>query len=422
MNTPTKRAVRTILLVILMVSTLTSSALAVPNVSGGFNPDFGELFDEYKDKYGWDEDSMYNLEWDVDYGDETQTWTRRAGYQTSFFQDNVLTTKAYLGMSTGSYGDGSSIVAVALYEAALEDGTNLEVPGGSDLVKYNNWAGAAWCASFVSWCAAQCGLIESGTFTNTASCTAMYDYMVRTMGYESVYTVDTTPFGGGFDVIPGDILFFVDDDGTFGHIGIIVDVDSEYIYAVEGNTTGGGRIPGGGVALNAYRRGSNSRVDRGYVVRVEYPDNKETIFNFLTSELGYNSAAACGVLANIQCESGFDPTIEEVATGIGYGLCQWSFDRRVSLENWCTANGEDFRSLNGQLWYMAHELRTGYLNSTHNRMLSVTNDAEGAYDAGYIWCYYFERPRDYPSVSVTRGNLSRSSYWPIYGLRNDIGA
>lgn len=62
----------------------------------------------------------------------------------------------------------------------------------------------------------------------------------------------------------------------------------------------------------------------GYIVHVEYPEtafseiqggtNKEKVFSFLTEELGLNNAAACGVMANVQNESGFNPARHEDKT------------------------------------------------------------------------------------------------------------
>lgn len=39
------------------------------------------------------------------------------------------------------------------------------------------------------------------------------------------------------------------------------------------------------------------------------PENESTIYSFLTDIMGMNSAAACGVIANLYCESGFDPNV-----------------------------------------------------------------------------------------------------------------
>lgn len=105
----------------------------------------------------------------------------------------------------------------------------------------------------------------------------------------------------------------------------------------------------------------------GYIVHVEYPEtafseiqggtNKEKVFSFLTEELGLNNAAACGVMANIQNESGFNPARHEDKNaygdglGEGYGLCQWSYSRKTSLLSFLQENGFAEDSIDGQLWF-----------------------------------------------------------------------
>ena len=219
----------------------------------------------------------------------------------------------------------------------------------------------------------------------------------------------------------------------FNHIGIIVEVDEEGWYTVEGNTTGGGQIPGGGVAKNHYTpSNSYTSARNGYIVHVEYPEsafseiqgngNREKIFNFLTGELGVNAAIACGIMANIQNESGFNPARHEDkyqygdGLGEGYGLCQWSYSRKSSLLSFLRDNGFAEDSLDGQLWFFKVEIESTEKNAW-NAVQNLPNTAEGAYEAGRIWCLKFERPSDGEGDSVTRGNLARNTYWPTYGNR-----
>ena len=44
----------------------------------------------------------------------------------------------------------------------------------------------------------------------------------------------------------------------------------------------------------------------------------------------------------------------------------------------------------------------------------VDNSAQGAYDAGYYFCYNFERPANRESSSVSRGELAWDTYYPKY--------
>lgn len=120
-------------------------------------------------------------------------------------------------------------------------------------------------------------------------------------------------------------------------------------------------------------------------------DNEQIIFEYLTRQLGFNSASASGILANIGEESSFDPNKNESVSGAGYGLCQWTGSRRTALMNWCGDNGYDYTSIEGQLNYLNHELQNGY-SSVYNTLISVPNTADGAYNAAYAWCMDFEKP------------------------------
>lgn len=169
------------------------------------------------------------------------------------------------------------------------------------------------------------------------------------------------------------------------------------------------------------------------VITAQAVSNEQAIFNFLTNDMGLNTAAACGVLANIEKESIFRNDVLEYgytwASGGGYGICQWtnsprtsSTGRRTNLVNWCNNNGYDYTSLNGQLHYLQYELNTSYYyNLVTKKLINASNDASGAYTAGYYWCYYFEVPAGYNTgVSETRGNLAKNTYWPKYsGVPHD---
>ena len=69
--------------------------------------------------------------------------------------------------------------------------------------------------------------------------------------------------------------------------------------------------------------------------------------------------------------------------------------------------------------YLHYELTTDY-PGLMNRLRSVNNNAEGAYQAAYDWCYNFEVPANTKNAAVSRGNLARDTYWPYYSGFNDI--
>ncbi len=140
--------------------------------------------------------------------------------------------------------------------------------------------------------------------------------------------------------------------------------------------------------------------------------NEEYCYNFLTSNMGLNTAAAAGLLANFAEESSFNPNING-DSGSSYGLCQWNKSRKTDLINYCNSRGLDYSTLYGQLSYLYYELQNDYpqLLST---LRSTANNSNGAYNAGYRFCYDFERPASKEYKSQSRGSSASGTYYPKY--------
>jgi hypothetical protein len=136
------------------------------------------------------------------------------------------------------------------------------------------------------------------------------------------------------------------------------------------------------------------------------------VFDYLTTELNLSDAAACGVLANIEHESSFQPTIIG-DKGTSYGLCQWHNERFSALRGYCTALGLDYRTVEGQMAYLKYELGNKYTNLLLS-LQSIDNTPDGAYRAAWLWCIQFERPSNMQVKAAQRGELARSKYWPRY--------
>lgn len=108
--------------------------------------------------------------------------------------------------------------------------------------------GYAWCAVFVTWVIWQlCGkdkdkameiLCQTGPYG--ASCTSAVQYYKQAGRF---FTDNPQP---------GDQIFFWNSSKTApGHTGIVVDVDEQYVYTVEGNTSGtAGVVENGGGVFN----------------------------------------------------------------------------------------------------------------------------------------------------------------------------
>lgn len=143
-----------------------------------------------------------------------------------------------------------------------------------------------------------------------------------------------------------------------------------------------------------------------------WSENADYIFEYLTQELGYTEAAACGIMANIRCESTFNPHAWNAGGG-SYGLCQWTGGRYGRLQSWCRSNGYDYTTIDGQLAYLEYELNNHY-PGVEAYLRSVENTQDGAYDAGQYYCYHFEAPASRGSVSVYRGGLASGTFWDSY--------
>lgn len=148
--------------------------------------------------------------------------------------------------------------------------------------------------------------------------------------------------------------------------------------------------------------------------------NKTKIFSYLTQEIGFNSAAACGIMANIERESNFRPDIVARDSNGLYsgGLCMWNGSRFTNLKNYCYEKGYNYLSVEGQLSYLEYELQKSGYTHIYNYLMDVSDTSTGAYNAAYYWCYYFEIPANKAVKAKQRGNMAISSYWPVYGKKS----
>lgn len=137
--------------------------------------------------------------------------------------------------------------------------------------------------------------------------------------------------------------------------------------------------------------------------------NEQKCYYYLTRALGFNTAAACGIMANIRRESEFNPKCGSTY----YGLVQWDGKALANMRAWCQANGYASDGISGQLSYLKLELQRDYAK-VYNALMSAPNTAQGAYDAAYTFCYDFEIPASRASAAASRGVLARDTYFPKY--------
>ena len=137
--------------------------------------------------------------------------------------------------------------------------------------------------------------------------------------------------------------------------------------------------------------------------------NEQKCYYYLTRAMGLNTAAACGILANIKRESDFNPECGSTY----YGLVQWNGTALSNMRKWAKEHGYASTSIQGQLGWLNVELQRNY-PKVYSYLMNVDNSAQGAYDAGYYFCYWFEIPAGRASASTSRGALARDTYFPKY--------
>lgn len=140
--------------------------------------------------------------------------------------------------------------------------------------------------------------------------------------------------------------------------------------------------------------------------------NEKKCYNFFIKKMGFNTAGASGILANIKRESNFRPTAKGDG-GTSYGICQWHNSRFNNLKNYCNKNNLNYKTIEAQLEFLKYELEKGYKNLI-KYIKKQENTSSGAYNAGYKFCYSFERPAKKKESSVKRGNLAKDFYKKYY--------
>lgn len=134
----------------------------------------------------------------------------------------------WLAVLYGIYGSDDMIVQVALSQIGNVGGE-----------PYWSWYGfgsrVEWCACFVSWCADQCGYIETGVIPKYAGCVNGVEWFKERGQWMDGSEVPS----------PGMIIFYDWDspngesgpqDGLSDHTGIVERVENGIVYTVEGNS------------------------------------------------------------------------------------------------------------------------------------------------------------------------------------------
>ncbi len=130
----------------------------------------------------------------------------------------------------------------------------------------------------------------------------------------------------------------------------------------------------------------------------------------LRKELKLNDAAIAGILSNIQAESGFNPN-KVGDLGEAYGICQWHGPRMEQMSKYCEEKGYNPISMEGQLQFLIYDLQNNYIYP-YDLLLACNDSEQGAVQATYYFCAYYESPSDVESISPERERLTKLLIYP----------
>lgn len=146
-------------------------------------------------------------------------------YGDPLYVQHVLQYYSGANFFAGLFGNGQ-IISVAL--------SQLGNAGGQ---KFWSWYGfgsrVSWCACFASWCADQCGLIESGAVPKFSLCDDGIAWFKAQGRWQD----------GSYIPSAGTLVFFDwpnssgARDGSSDHVGIVEKCENGMVYTVEGNSS-----------------------------------------------------------------------------------------------------------------------------------------------------------------------------------------
>ena len=135
--------------------------------------------------------------------------------------------------------ENRSLWSAVLYGIYTEDGAIVSVAlsqvgnvGGEPYWSWYGFSGRVeWCACFVSWCANECGYIDTGVIPQYAGCVNGVQWFKDRGQW----------MDGSAEPAPGMIIFFDWDDengqdGLSDHTGIVEKVENGRVYTIEGNS------------------------------------------------------------------------------------------------------------------------------------------------------------------------------------------
>ena len=249
-------------------------------------------------------------------------------------------------------------------------------------------------------------LYDCGTFSKEENAYREYKYLVTENKF-AVYDIkDLTQYEGEeYTAKVGDAVFFLNDNKRPLTFGIITGESNGNIV----------------VSCQNYESDSLRFIDiksanqyNVKIIGIIYPTVEEVIFSYLKENFAYTTVTCCGIISNIYFESYFDSNALEMGGKGGYGLCQWTDERRTALISWCEENSFDYTHIIPQLEFMKFELKGSEFKPVDSMLRSVSDNADGAYDAAHAFCYFYLMPQDYEDVAEDRGEFASDTVYSAF--------
>lgn len=141
---------------------------------------------------------------------------------------------------------------------------------------------------------------------------------------------------------------------------------------------------------------------------------------------GFSEYAVAGAMGNIEAESHFRQDAIEGGTGIGFGLCQWSYGRRTQLENYAKSKGKSPSDIEIQIEFLIGELTPGggadgYANYQFGSNGENWKNAASVDIATDLYCRYFERPNMKYAHMDVRKEAANKYYNEFHGKTAPTG-
>lgn len=142
--------------------------------------------------------------------------------------------------------------------------------------------------------------------------------------------------------------------------------------------------------------------------------NAKYIYSFF-KERGWTDQSICGMLGNMEGESGIIADLDEYSGGGGYGLVQWTPKSKLTI--WADANGYDYRTVETQCKRIQWELENGeqfYAKSAYP--MNFKQFTQSTYSPTYlaeVFINNYERPAN--PVQPQRGVWAETWYSVLVG-------